>query len=116
MPPNFSGLEMPSRPRSPAFLNSSRIGKRPSFSHSSTCGLISLSTKFLTVRRSSSCSWVKFIVVVLLAEFWEGRARLQARHTEGVGFERANLGLGADVQQEAQQLAGIARVDQAVVP
>src|SRR5690606_31051895 len=42
--------------------------------------------------------------------------RLQAGYAEGIGLERADLRLGADIQQQAEQLAGVARIDQAVVP
>ncbi|SST07946.1 Uncharacterised protein [Acinetobacter baumannii] len=77
MPPNFSGLEMPSRPSSPALRKISWIGKRPSFSHWSTLGLISRSTKLRTVRRSSSCSWVKIMgCLSSWASLFSGRIRL----------------------------------------
>src|SRR4029077_13204838 len=41
---------------------------------------------------------------------------LHARDAESVGLERANVGLAADGEAEAQNPAGVARVDQAVVP
>src|SRR3990167_5724787 len=113
MPPNFSGLEMPSRPRLPAFLKISWIGKRPSFSHCSTCGLISRSTKLWTVRRSSSCSWVKIIVVLLVGcavrtAILNGAHGapygLETGHAEGAWFKGAYGSFGADIQQVAEQL------------
>src|SRR6185436_18756962 len=64
MPPNSTGLLMPSSPALPSFLNTSWAGKMPSSSHWSTCGLMSLSMIARRVRRISACSWVNCILSV----------------------------------------------------
>src|SRR3990167_10403649 len=131
MPPCASGLLMPSRPRSPSFLNRAWAGKGGLVSHSSTKGLISLSTKLRTVRRISSCSWVNFmgdssVIFVFASERGKAKGSFQKSfvkrsgskpcHTEGVALQRAPFRLAADIQHIGQNLAGITRINQAVVP
>ena len=49
---------------------------------------------------------------------WEpaGRRGSEPRHAEGVGPQHARIALGGDGQAQRQHAAGVARIDDAVVP
>src|SRR5450759_4590475 len=61
MPPYSTGYLMPSKPKSPIFLNNSCAGNCPSASHCAMWGLISLATNLRTVSAICSCSGVNII-------------------------------------------------------
>src|ERR1700734_2759397 len=81
----------------------------PASSHSSTCGLISAAINFCRLRRSSSCSGVNCMTFPL-------SSLLHTRDAEGAALERAKFCLAADRKAKAQDFAGIAGINQPIVP
>src|ERR1700712_3891045 len=109
MPPYFSGLVRPRRPRSPRPLKTSWAGNASAASHSSTCGLMCSSMKRLRARWISSCSWVYCI------ESPGGGAGSGPRDAELHRMKAAPRRLVADGECEGEDAARVARVDDAVV-